>query len=230
MKKIYEIVIDTETCPIDNTVEGVDPENMFVYDYGWSVVDRKGNVYLERSFINADIFFGERDLMKSAYYAKKIPMYIKDIEDGTRTLATYATIRRTFIEDMADFGVTRVWAHNMKFDLYALNNTTRWLTKSKYRYFMPYGVEIMDTMKIARQLIGTMPTYRRFCEENGYMTKHRVPQPQLKAEVIYRFISGNNDFVENHTGLEDVRIEREILAYCYRKHKKMDGRLFAKKS
>ena len=106
MKKIYEIVIDTETCPIDNTVEDVDPENMFVYDYGWSVVDRKGNVYLERSFVNADIFFGEKDLMKSAYYAKKIPMYIKDIEDGTKTLATYATIRRTFIEDMADFGVT----------------------------------------------------------------------------------------------------------------------------
>lgn len=225
MKKIYDLVIDTETCPLDNTVEGVCPENMFAYDFGWSIIDRKGNVYLERSFINADIFFGEKDLMKSAYYAKKIPMYIKDIENGTRTLATYATIRRTFINDMADFGITRVWAHNMRFDLGALNNTTRWITKSKYRYFFPYGTEIMDTMKIARQLIATMPTYKKFCEDNGYMTKNN--QVQLKAEVIYKFISNDNGFEESHTGLEDVRIEREILAYCYRKHKKMNGRLFA---
>ena len=69
--------------------------------------------------------------------------------------------------------------------------------------------------------MGKMPTYRRFCEENGFMTKHKTPQPQFTAEVLYRFISGNVDFIEEHTGLEDVLIETEILKYCKRQHKSM---------
>lgn len=58
------------------------------------------------------------------------------------------------------------------------------------------------------------------------MTKHKTPRPQVKAEVIYKYISGNYDFVESHTGLEDVLIEKEILAYCFRKHKPMRKKLY----
>ena len=68
---------------------------------------------------------------------------------------------------------------------------------------------------------------KKYCKENGYLTNHKTPQPRLTAEIIYRFISGNKDFVESHTGLEDVMIEKEILAYCYKKHKKMNGKLWA---
>jgi hypothetical protein len=50
----------------------------------------------------------------------------------------------------------------------------------------------------------------------------------MTAEVLYRFITKDNDFVESHTGLEDVMIEKEILAYCYRQHKKMKKELFNK--
>ncbi len=74
---------------------------------------------------------------------------------------------------------------------------------------------------MAADTICKQKSYRRFCEENGYMTKHKAPRPQMKAEVIYRYISGNNDFVESHTGLEDVMIEKEIFAKCWRQHKAM---------
>jgi hypothetical protein len=43
---------------------------------------------------------------------------------------------------------------------------------------------------------------------------------------LFRYISQNNDFVESHTGLEDVMIEKEIMAYCFRKHKAMKSKLF----
>jgi hypothetical protein len=56
------------------------------------------------------------------------------------------------------------------------------------------------------------------------MTKNN--QPRLTAEIIYRFISGDENFIEEHKGLDDVLIEKEILAYCYRKHKKMNPRLY----
>jgi NAD-dependent SIR2 family protein deacetylase len=53
--------------------------------------------------------------------------------------------------------------------------------------------------------------YKEFCKTNGFMTKHKRPQPQKKAETLYRYLTNNIDFVEEHTGLEDSLIELEIL-------------------
>jgi thiol-disulfide isomerase/thioredoxin len=63
-----------------------------------------------------------------------------------------------------------------------------------------------------------------FCEENGYITKNN--QCRYTAEIIYRYITKDNDFVESHTGLEDVEIEAQIFAYCVRQHKKMKKNLW----
>ena len=220
----YKIVLDTETCPVDKTIETVQPWNMWTYDCGWAVVDKRGEVYKTRSFINSEIFIHEKELMKSSYYAKKIPQYWEDIKAGRRILASFYEIRKALIEDIAEFEVKEVFAHNMRFDLGTLNTTQRWLTKSKYRYFLPYGMEVCDTMRMARDVIGKMPTYKRFCEKNGYLTANG--KPSMKAEHLYRYISKDNDFVESHTGLEDVMIEKEIMAYCYRQHKKMKRQLW----
>lgn len=223
-RKNYKIVLDCETAPCDRTLEEVTPINMLAYDIGWVVCDKYGNVYAERSFVNADIFLDEKELMQSAYYANKIPEYWEDIKAGRRILTSFYNIRKALLEDVELFEVEQIFAHNMRFDYGALNNTERWLTKSRYRYFFPYGVDICDTLKLSRQLIATMPTYKKWCVENGYMTKNN--QVRLTAEILYRFISGNADFEEEHKGLDDCLIEKEILAYCYRKHKKMEPRLW----
>lgn len=225
-RRNYIIVMDTETCPLDREYNGVTPFNMFVYDIGWAVVDKHGNVYETKSYVNKDIFYGEKDLMNSSYYANKLPQYFEDIENGSRVVASWFEIRKDLVETMKRYETNIVCAHNARFDDGATKNTQRWLTKSKYRYFLPYKTEVWDTMKMSLDVIASMPTYKAFCEENGYMTRHKTPRPQVKAEVIYRFITGNNDFIESHTGLEDVLIEKEILAYCYRKHKKMRKKLY----
>lgn len=221
----YKIVLDCETAPCDRELDEVTPINMLAYDIGWVVCDKCGNVYAKRSFVNADIFLDEKELMKSAYYAHKIPEYWEDIKAGRRTLTSFYNIHKALLEDVKLFEIEQIFAHNMRFDYGALNNTERWLTKSKYRYFFPFGIEICDTLKLSRQLIATMPTYKKWCKENEYMTKNN--QPRLTAEIIYRFISGNADFEEEHKGLDDCMIEKEILAYCYRKHQKMEPRLWA---
>ena len=127
---------------------------------------------------------------------------------------------------MKEYRIKEAYAHNMRFDYHTLNTTERWLTKSKYRYFFPYGTEICDTLKMARDVLGKMPTYVRFCEENGFTTS--TGKPRFTAEIIYRFITKDVDFVESHTALEDVEIETEILAYCYRQHKAMRRKLWEK--
>lgn len=220
----YKLVIDTETCPIDKSMKDVFPQNMWTYDVGWAVVDKRGNVYKTRSFVNAEIFCEEKELMQSAYYSKKIPMYWEDIKQGKRVLTNFYNIRKALLEDLQEYNIKEVYAHNMRFDYSTLTTTQKWLTKSKYRKFFPKDVIICDTLKMARDVIGKMPTYVSFCEKNGYVTKNN--KPQFKAEILYRFISKDNNFIESHTGLEDVMIEKDILAYCYKQHKKMRKKLW----
>lgn len=211
-RRKYIAVIDTETA------NGL--EDSLVYDVGWAIVDKRGNVYLSRSYLIREIFCDERDLMQTAYYAEKIPMYLSDIEQGKRKIVTFRMARRIFLDDCKRFNCTTACAHNARFDNNALNTTQRFLTKSKYRYFFPYGMEIWDTMKMAQDVICVMPTYRRFCESHeGFTLKNG--NPRKTAEILYRFIISNPNFEESHTGLEDVLIEKEILAYCIRQHKKM---------
>lgn len=221
----YYIVLDCETCPLDKTLEEVNPYNMFSYDIGWAVVDKRGKVYEKRSFAIAEIFLNEKELMQSAYYANKIPSYYEEIANGERDITILYKIRKLFKEDCERYGVEKVFAHNAHFDYCAMNNTQRFITKSKYRYFLPYGVEMYDTLKGARQVIGKMPTYIKFCEKNGYLTKNG--KPRFTAEVLTRYITKDNEFKEEHKGLADVLIEKDILVKILRQHKKCDMRLFA---
>lgn len=216
----YVLVLDTETTNTITEENGnLDMTNVLVYDCGWTVVDTKGGVYLERSYVNRDIFCNERELMRSAYYAKKIPQYCAEILAGKRIMSTTYEIRQQMLADMAEYGITEVVAHNARFDYNALNTTLRWQTKSRFRYWFPYGTEIWDTMKMARDVIHKMPTYKAFCEEWGlYTTNGRL---STTAENLYRFITNDPTFKESHTGLEDVQIEREIMFFCYRQHKPM---------
>ena len=205
----------------------LDLSQSLVYDIGWQVVDKKGKVYRTRSFVVAEIFL-DKELMKGAYYADKIPQYWKDIKSGKRILTSFRKIRWIFTCDRKEFNCQTVFAHNAYFDYNALNNTIRLLTGSKYRYFMPYCVEWWDTLKMSRDVFSKSPMYSVYCQKNGYLTAHKVPQNRLTAEILWRYISGNPDFLESHTGLEDVQIETKILVHCLKTHKKIRKALFKK--
>ena len=226
----YLMGLDTETCNGIMTDNKLDLSQSIVYDIGWVITDKQGRLYRERSFVIYEIFVGMKDVMQSAYYAEKIPMYWEQIKGGQRKLASFRTVLKTFRQDLKDFNCSTVFAHNARFDVNALNNTIRFLTGSRQRFFFPYRVEIWDTLKMSRQTIGRQKSYRNWCFRNNYVTKHRTPQVRLTAEILYRYITGCDDFIENHTGLEDVRIETKILVHCFRQHKKMDKALFSKKS
>ena len=220
----YGIMLDTETAKTLSVDNKLDMSNVLPYDFGFAIIDSHGRVYEKYSFVNSDIFIHERDLMRSAYYANKIPQYVEDLRAGRRVMATTYEIRKKLLDKMKEYNCSFVCAHNARFDYNACNNIQRWTTKSKYRYFFPYNIEIWDTMKMARDVIQPMPTYQRFCADNGYLTAQG--KPRLTAEILYRFISKDNEFVESHTGLEDVEIEVQILAYCVRQHKRMRKKLW----
>lgn len=215
-RKSYYLTIDTETA------NGL--EDSLVYDIGGAIHDKKGRVYETFSFVIYEVFVGMKDLMKTAYYAEKIPRYEADLLAGSREMVQYVTAKKVIKELCEKYNVRAIIAHNARFDYRATNTTQRYLTCSKYRYFLPYGLPIYDTLKMARDTIGKQKTYIQWCKNNGYMVNNN--RPRLTAEILYRYISGNNSFVEEHTGLEDVLIEKEIFAKCMRQHKKMEKRLF----
>ena len=197
------IMLDTETT---NSID--DP---ICYDVGFAVVDREGAIYESHSFVVAEVFLNE-ELMASAYFIEKVPQYWEDIKNGTRKLAKFNTIRKVLAETMKKYNTNIVIAHNARFDYRSTAKTQRYLTKSKYRHFLPYGTEVWDTLKMAREVLKNDVDYDNFCYDNNYLTKRGCKR--YTAEILYRFFTGDNEFVESHTGLEDVTIERVIFAEC----------------
>ena len=223
-RRTYLIMGDTETCNTRMENGKLDMRDVLVYDFGFAVCDKQGRVYEKHSFIIKEIFFGMKDLMKTSYYADKLPQYYEEIRNGKRKVVSLYEARQILANVMKEYNTNIFVAHNARFDDNALKVTERYTTKSKYRYFLPFGTEVWDTMKMASDTICKQKTYKKFCEENGYLTKNG--QVRKTAEILYRYITKNNDFTESHTGLEDVMIEKEILAYCYKQHKKMRKLLF----
>lgn len=231
MGKVMYLGFDTETCNSLTDEQGkLDLSNSLVYDIGWAIVDKNGKVYKKRSFVVEEIFY-DKVLMNSAYYKDKIPQYLKEISEGSRIVAPFEKIRIILLSDRKKWNCKAVFAHNAYFDYNALNVTSRYLTSSKLRYFFPYKVVIWDTLKMSRDAIGRTKKYSEYCKQNNYLTNHKKPQNRLTAEILYRYISDTPDFIESHTGLEDVEIEKDIFAYCLNsKNKNIKKALFKRQT
>ena len=210
-RKSYYLTIDTETA------NGLDDPMM--YDLGGAIHDKSGRVYETFSFVIYDIFCADRALFDTAYYAAKRPQYEADIANGTRRIVSIFTARRHVADLCKKYNVKAIIAHNARFDYRATNYTLRYVTKSAFRYFLPYGIPMWDTLKMAQDTICQQPTYQRWCKERGFCRTNG--QPRATAEILYRYIMQDEEFIDDHTGLEDVLIEKEIFVKCMAQHKKM---------
>lgn len=209
------IILDTETtndldCPL-------------VYDLGFAIIDKNGKVYASYSYVVADIFCN-KELMSYAFFANKIPQYWEEIENGSRILKSFYSIEKIFHKVCRDWEIKEFIAHNVRFDYLALQTTKRYLTKSRYRFFFPYNSKFIDTLKLSRKVFIDDENYNIFCKENDYITKNN--QNRYTAEIIYRFLTQNNNFEEAHTGLADCLIEKEIFSYCVKKDSIDNGYLW----
>ena len=198
-------------------------EDALAYDIGLATVDRYGNIYEEHSFVCKEIYIDQADLMQTAYYARKLPEYEADLTNGSRTLATLYEIRKVVHEMHEKWHFKAIMAYNAYFDNGGLNCTQRYITKSKYRWFFPYGVPVHCIWHMACQVICSQKKYYDFCVANGFVSK--AGNISTSAETVYKFITNNIDFEEEHKGLEDVRIETAIFAECVKKHKKMNRKI-----
>ena len=217
-RRKYFLVVDVETA---NSTE-----QALTYDVGFSVCDKQGRVYESRSYAISDIFFDEKkiygntELMDSAYYAQKLPQYYDGMCSGAWKVAPLLVVRKEIHQLMKEYNISVVCAYNCHFDKSALNTTLRYVSKSALRWFFPYNTEFYCIWNMACQTICKQKNFLKFCLENGLYSASG--NCKTSAEVVWAYLTDNVDFEEKHTGLEDVKIEVQIMAHCFRQHKKMD--------
>ena len=204
----YILILDVETA--NDTTDAI------VYDIGFMLIDLcTGTVCEQGSFVIRDTFVYERELVKVAYYADKIPEYIADIQRGKRQMIDFMAARRHILNIMEKYDCHTVAAYNCNFDRNALNTTLRFLTKSKYRYFFPYSTNFVCIWNMACDSICQTSEYKTFAETNRHYSNHGKNY-RATAETVYAFLTDNANFTEEHKGLDDVKIECEIFVKCFK--------------
>ena len=211
------MIIDTETA---NTIDQPLP-----YDIGYSIFNNEtGEILVERSFGVAEIFL-DKEMMSSAYFAEKVPNYWDELREGKRVMKGIFNIRKQIREDMNKFNCHKVGAYNMGFDKRATKNDICYLSSSFFRWFFPYNTDFFCIWNMACSSILDTKEYTDFAKENGFISPSG--NIQTSAEVVYRYIANNVTFEESHTGLEDVRIEREIYLRIIESGMEYDDKIYS---
>ena len=193
------------------------PNDGLVYDIGFVIADKKGNIYAKRSFAIQEIF-DWKELMSTAYYYKKLPKYYEKLKNNQMEKITIWNARKRIKKAIEYFNIKEVWAYNASFDYTTLNNTVRYLSGSGCRWFLPYGVQVCDIWSVACQVLGNQKTFQweNIRNANGNLVTN--------AERMFGYCE-QIDFEEEHTGLADALVESQILARCFASNKKIDKKI-----
>lgn len=208
----YLLVLDVETAGDVET-------NPLCYDIGGQITDRKGNVYQEFSFLVSEVFDDDA-VMRTAYYNEKIPLYKEKLKNGIIELRTIRHIRY-FIGNLIDkYNVKKIGAYNSSFDFRALNNTWFELTSQKFFFQWKHkNIERFCIWNMSCQTIFLQKGFPKWAIENGHISEKG--NLKTSAEVAYNWLLKTENFIEEHTGLEDVKIETRIMSWCNRQNKKV---------
>lgn len=219
-KKLY-IIIDTETIGIDNRL---------VYDLGYIITDKKGNIYKKVNYLVKEIFTNN-ELMKQAYYYTKMSLYLAMLENGKIKTKAFKDIIKELQADLIEYNIYGIGAYNIPFDIQALAETTNYIYPKMFKMFFnktkngkycpdfnkfninhifKKDVKIFDIWTMACVTLCKQATFRAFYAVRG---KRFI---KSNAEVVYNYIKNTNDFIESHTALSDCLIENEILTRIFK--------------
>ena len=190
------IVLDTETLGLQNPT---------IYELGFVVYDTETNAIIkERDYLIKQVY-DNLELFNTAYYSSKRPIYEDMLVSKLIKRVYWGYALNMLLKDIEKYNVNEIYAYNSRFDKNAINHTIQALNGAK-----GFESDILDIMNYIQPIVSTQD-YQDFCESNGYMTKHKTPRPQKKAETLYRYLTNNTDFMEDHMALSDSQIELTIL-------------------
>jgi len=197
-KKII-MVLDTEACDLAGNV----------YDVGYTVTNRKGEILTTFNGLVEEIFTDAGKMM-GAFYAKKLfTHYAPMLAKGEITLMPWTEIVDNMRADVEEFGVNVLAAYNLGFDRRVMRQTNDLIGEGA---ILP-KMEMLDIWQFACETKLNQATYKKLAKSRGWVSaKGNI---RTGAEYAYRFCSGDHGFIEDHTALSDALIETDILASCF---------------
>lgn len=222
-------LFDSETIGTPNDFKAL------AYDFGYIIRDKKGNVYKKVNHLVAEIW-NDTKLMEESYFNQKIPMYKKMVEQKEIDIVPFADIIKEMQQIMKEYNVQYFSAYNVGFDLVALYQTACHIYPDKFKYIpmlkyqdeRNYAIATAFFEKyILHQKMQIIDIWTRACEtlcqQKTYQTYYKklTAKGNIKsnAELVYNYITDQQDFVEDHTALSDTLIENEILTRIDKIHK-----------
>lgn len=199
MNKTIYCTLDTET------VGGVNNPTGF-YNIGCTIHDRQGNIFATASILVMEYY----DEIKNDDYAKKnFPIYAERLARGEMTAVATEAEAFSIVRNLCKFyAVKYVMAYNSAFDF------TKTICGELLNEF-----EFIDIYLMALQTITHQKGYAKFCRANGFKS-NSGKSCATSAESVYAYITGNPNYIEEHTAFADALIEMEIFVRCLRMHKK----------
>ena len=197
-------VIDTETT-----------KNGYVYDFGAAIMNTATGEIVATMNAIIEETFNDVSAMATSYYAAKIPAYLESINAGKLEVLPFSECFKRFSALIEAHDVRSVWAYNMAFDFKALNRTIAELSNGFVTSFFPAGVKCYDLMSSAINIVGNTRRYQKWAIAHDYVTP--TGRARATAETIFRFITDDASFVEEHMALSDAIIEADILAHLVAK-------------
>jgi len=198
-KNIY-CVFDTETIGVDKK---------WVYDLGMVITAKTGRQLYKKRWIIEEII-NIPNIEEIAFYGEKIRTFYKK-EQAVK----FALAREEFRDIMEYFKVNVITAYNLKFDMSAIKQTLAY-TKIGNK-FLNNPVDYFDLWNASCNSIFQQSLFKKIAEQQNWLTEKG--NFITTAEIAYRYITGNYNFIESHTALEDAVIESKILQDVCRQKK-----------
>ena len=189
------MIFDTETTSLDKP---------FCYNVGYIIVDSDtAEVIIKRDFVVEQVWHNPM-LFTTAYYADKRELYVKSMRSRKTTMDKFGYICQRMIRDIKNFEVSSAYAYNSSFDEKVFDFNCDW-----FKCNNPFdNIPIYDIRGYAHHFLCDND-FKRWCEEHNAFSDSG--NYSTTAENMFRYISGIDDFVEEHTALADSEIETEIL-------------------
>ena len=206
MKKNIYCVFDTETIGI---------EKKLIYDLGLVITAKKGDILHRKQWIIEEVFTN-KSLMKQAYYGyKKALFYEPLLNKNPELLVSFSTAKKEFNEILREYSVSHISAYNLMFDMSAISQTLKQLNIEGK--FLEMSLNYFDLWAACCLTIFQHKRFQKMAINEGWLTQ--AGNIRTSAEIAYRYLTENVDFIEQHTALSDASIEADILQYMLRQKK-----------
>lgn len=193
------IVFDTETISLGKP---------YIYNIGYVIADSEtGEIKKTRDIVIRQVW-NNKPLFSTAYYNNKRPIYTSRMKGRKTIMKSWGDACRIMCADIKEYQVAEGYAYNSRFDESAFYFNHLFYRNKRRPLDNIIVKDIMDYIKV----ITSTNDYKKFCADNSFLCSNgRVKRT---AESLFAYISNNKEYKEEHTALEDSKIELSILLEC----------------